>query len=171
LKIIVFSDSHGNPRNMEEVMKRHRTADCFFHLGDGIKEFENLRNSYPETAFINAVGNCDELGLYPTAKRQPPDNIIELDGFRFLLTHGHRTHVKTGLSELLIYGRENNADVILFGHTHQKYYEYIPESDSSKPMYLFNPGSISKPVDIMPSFGVIEIKNGNILFSNADLKI
>lgn len=168
LKIIVFSDSHGNSRGMNAIMQKHRTAEYFFHLGDGNAEFENMRSQYPNTAFFSVQGNCDRIDSIFLRNQTTQDSIIEIDGFRFFITHGHRYNVKFGLSELIYHARQSKADVALFGHTHIKYYEYISGENDSKPLYLFNPGSISRPNDGSPSFGIIEIKNRNILFSNAD---
>ena len=48
MRIILLSDTHGDFFTAHEIVKRHlRDADCFIHLGDGFREWEDLRDLYP----------------------------------------------------------------------------------------------------------------------------
>ena len=54
--------------------------------------------------------------------------------------------------------RERSADIVLFGHTHLPYEAYIAsDSEEEKSVWLFNPGSMSKPREGKPSYGIIDI--------------
>jgi putative phosphoesterase len=57
-------------------------------------------------------------------------------------------------------GITNEADIVIFGHSHK---DYINTTD--KP-YLFNPGSITLPRNslMQKSYGIIEIANQEIDF-------
>jgi putative phosphoesterase len=57
-------------------------------------------------------------------------------------------------------GKENEADVVIFGHSHK---ELIDTSD--KP-FLLNPGSISLPRnrELQKSYAIIEIENSQLRF-------
>ena len=35
MRIIVLSDTHGNPKVLETILARHADADACIHLGDG----------------------------------------------------------------------------------------------------------------------------------------
>ena len=59
MKIIVFSDSHGNFNALYRVMEMHRDARAFFHLGDGQRELDDIEALYPEKEFHSVCGNCD----------------------------------------------------------------------------------------------------------------
>ena len=49
MKILVFSDSHGNEDNMVRAVERERpsTLDAIVHLGDGWRDAEALHRLYP----------------------------------------------------------------------------------------------------------------------------
>ena len=57
-----------------------------------------------------------------------------------------------------------NADIVLFGHTHERLEKYIPTDDGG--FYLFNPGSIG---GFKPSYGIINIADSGILLSHGSL--
>ena len=64
---------------------------------------------------------------------------IDFYGKRIVATHGHR-YTEYGVSDNLVYfGRENNADVLLFGHIHR------PVLCEAGGLIICNPGSISRP--------------------------
>jgi predicted phosphodiesterase len=98
---------------------------------------------------------------------------MTLGGKRIMMTHGHDYSVKFTLSRLCAEANKKGADIVLFGHTHQRYERYLPAGETeygvalSKPMYLFNPGSIG---GYEASFGCIEIdQSGNVLLSHGNL--
>lgn len=149
MKIIVFSDSHGKLDWMIAVMEAERPDHVFF-LGDHEKDGWDLNRIYP-TIPLNAVkGNCDwGPGL--------EEWLVELEGIRFLLTHGHLYGVKTGLFRLEQAAMRTGADMVCFGHTH------IPV-DVKEPgrARLFNPGTIGGPYGQRTTYGVLCIKDGRL---------
>ena len=93
------------------------------------------------------------------------------EGFRFFIIHGHTRSVKNNMNRAILASRTKGADVLLYGHTHIPEDKYIPEDeDGSKPLRLFNPGSLGASWDGEGHFGIIEIRNGNILTSLGVLK-
>lgn len=159
MKILVFSDSHGNLASMETVLSIHKDADYVFFLGDGLREFGYLRDSYPEKVFFSVRGNCDFYG-----EGEPLSSILDIEGYRFLLCHGHAFSVKSDLTRLSYAAMEGNVDVALFGHTHRPYERYVSETDY--PFYLFNPGSVSRSDDGCSHYGLIQISRSGILLSH-----
>ena len=158
--ILVFSDSHGTSWNMQKVIKGYSGRyDNVFFLGDGLRDAESLViPSDKGKVFVR--GNCDFYS------NEPALAMIDIDGYRFLLSHGHLYGVKSGLDPFAAAAREYDADAALFGHTHVPYEDCL--TDGKKPLYLFNPGSISCPVYGKPTFGVITVTGQGLLFSHGD---
>ena len=161
MKILVFSDSHGKYERMAKVISRDK-YDAVLFLGDGINDFDRLCQSYIGSARLIAVkGNCDFFD------GTPEERIIDLDGFRVLMLHGHTKNVKHGTGVLEYYAREKEVDLVLYGHTHSR---DIRRIDGEKRFYIFNPGSIGASSYLSPSFGYIETVNGQIVLNVADYK-
>ncbi len=161
MKILVFSDSHGRGDRMLTIAERN-DADVILFLGDGLKDFYGLSEKYEGKAMLIAVkGNCDLLD------GTPEERLIELDGFRILMLHGHKRSVKNGTSELEDHAEQVGADLVLYGHTHARDLRRI---NRKKPFYIFNPGSIGASLFLSPSFGYIETVNGQLMINCADYK-
>ncbi len=166
MELLIFSDSHGRADGMQAALARqigHTDAICF--LGDGLRDAESL--GFP----LYAVrGNCDwESGfsLYPI------EMTVEAEGHKLLLTHGHTYGVKGGYGALLAHAADIGADIVLFGHTHRPHEEVIPTGTAlsgvvlSRPLYLFNPGSIGYNEDGEGcSFGTLLLRKGTVLLSH-----
>ena len=88
MKILVFSDSHGNEDNMIRAVERERpsTLDAIVHLGDGWRDAEALHRLYPRIPLEQVPGNCD-LGRFEERER-----VVFFGDCRVLLCHGH-THI------------------------------------------------------------------------------
>lgn len=168
MKILVFSDSHQRNSYMKTAIDTHIKMggiDCIFHLGDGVADLECLS---PQIPVCYVDGNFEEyITNYIKRKELRTEACIEFGGFKFFLTHGHRYGVKSSLENAIYSAKQKGADVLIFGHTHEKFLKYLPaENDEDKPIHVFNPGSISRPRDNAFSYGVIEIRDNNILFSH-----
>jgi putative phosphoesterase len=81
---------------------------------------------------------------------------MEIAGKRILLTHGHLYGVKKGLLNLYYRGKEVEADLVVFGHTHAWTLEKMED------ILLFNPGSASRPRKTNPTLGLIIINKEKI---------
>lgn len=139
MKWLVAGDSHGARDNLLLAAERERPDGLLF-TGDGL---DDLKRACVAVARVRAVrGNCD-LGSALA------DEMVDvLDGVRVLLSHGHRYRVKSGL-ELLLYGAmENEADLVIFGHTHEQTVTVLGG------VTFLNPGAIKNGeyavVDISP---------------------
>ena len=92
-----------------------------------------------------------------------------------MMTHGHRLGVKSGIDNAVHHAVKRRADILLYGHTHVAEERYLPEGatigeDSlSKPLWIMNPGSLGAPRNGEPSYGLIQIQNGQILLSHGTL--
>ena len=99
--------------------------------------------------------------------------MLNLEGHRILLTHGHRYGVKNGLGGLLNRAAQEGADIVLFGHTHQPMTETVPSGTVlggvtiDRPIRLFNPGSIGRNEDGEGRvFGTMILRGDTVLFSH-----
>lgn len=150
MKILVLSDSHSGLRFMfrcTEVLK----PDVIIHLGDYFDDGATLSEEYPHILFYQVPGNCDR---YRCAPNQPEIIIPRIGGLNFYLTHGHRHNVKMTDTFLLKDARAANADVVLYGHTHEV--DCRTEEDG---LHVMNPGSCGYGGG---SAGLIEIENGRV---------
>ena len=145
MKILVVSDSHGAVENLRRAVERER-PELALHLGDGWHDAEALRRRYPELPLEQVPGNCDFRNA-GTAVR-----VLELEGKRVMLCHGHTLGVKSGLGILLREAQERGADVALFGHTHKPFVELRGG------VLLFNPGSIGDYR--RPTYGTLLVGDG-----------
>ena len=145
MKILVLSDSHGNIDNMvrcvEMVQPRH-----VLHLGDCIRDAEELQRRFPDLPMVMVPGNCD------WGRSEQGEILLELGGARILMMHGHTRSVKHTTMNARYAAQESSADILLFGHTHYSMVDY----DGT--LYLMNPGSVGDYH--APTYGVITIENG-----------
>ena len=162
MKCLVFSDSHGTSLGMKRALRMHPDAEVVFFLGDGLSDFEELIYDRSR-AYIAVRGNWDVNGILGDQMIKKIDSIT-LMGYRVFLTHGDLYGVKYGLDGIERLAVDHNADIVLFGHTHQKLEKYIPTEEGG--FYLFNPGSVGGGFGIRPSYGVINITEGGILLSH-----
>lgn len=155
MKLLVFSDSHSKGNKIKDVIEMHKSiCDGIIFLGDGIKDISYLKIQYPSIPFFAVKGNCDFFD-----KETEDERVIDFDGVRIFITHGHLYGAKSGYARLAYRARELNADAVFFGHTH------IPFDDvfeiAEKRIRLFNPGSIG----CEGSFGVVNT-SGNVLITS-----
>ena len=145
MKVLVLSDSHGRPGALRQAIEAENPHAVLF-LGDGLSDAEKMREEYP-TLFIEIVpGNCDWGSL------DEPERLIELDGVRLLLMHGHTRGVKYSGMNAYYAAKEMGADVLLYGHTHR------PMVDYDGTLYTMNPGSIR----YAGTYGVLLLENGKV---------
>ena len=92
MKLTVLSDCHGNLENAILILTESE-ADCYLFCGDGIRDAESAADLL-DKRLIAVLGNCDRGETGET------ERLLELDGVRILLTHGHGYSVKSSLLPL-----------------------------------------------------------------------
>ena len=166
MNAIIASDIHGSItafRKLEDQLEALR-VDRLVLLGDVL--YHGPRNDLPagyalkeliarlneRASMITCVrGNCDaevdQMVLdFPIMSEYSQ---IELNGYAFFLTHGHRAgQSETDLPHLAA------GTIFASGHTHVKRLERAVGPDGS-PLVLLNPGSTSIPKDGMASFAYL----------------
>lgn len=143
-KILVLSDSHGYVNNMIEAVKRVK-PDMILHLGDVLVDVKDLEGYFPKILVESVPGNCD-------CTMASTERILEIEGKRILICHGHTYQVKSTYLNLQYAAMEKEVDVALFGHTHKAFYQ------NHNGVIMMNPGSIGcPPYGIPPSYGILEL--------------
>ena len=176
MKIITVSDIHGRYERLQKVMEMHSDADALIFLGDGLRDlFRADAYSYPFTVY-SVRGNCDVFSSLSFDLADAPNELtLNFEGYRFFALHGHTKGVKSTITNAIEAAANKSADVLLYGHTHIPCEMYLPAQTPyndellDKPLYVFNPGSLNVSDDGKAHFGIIQIKNGNILFSHGTL--
>ena len=90
-------------------------------------------------------------------------DVIILNGVKVMITHGDQYNVKYGIETAKTAARAAKCKVLLFGHTHE------PMLDYEDGLYIMNPGSLHRSSNGKKTYGVLEIKNGQILTNIASL--
>lgn len=161
MRIIVLSDSHGDYFRVCDLFDRYAArADAVIHLGDGLREYYAAADCFPGPAYLAVRGNCD----FPSDAGDAPDfDCRHLGGYRIFFTHGHLFSVKGGTSELWRAGREREADILLYGHTHTARIEYRDG------VYLINPGAVSHCHTTPPGFLMLDLTEKGIMPNRIEL--
>jgi putative phosphoesterase len=128
-------------------------VDLILHLGDltDLLAIHLLEAIAPVRA---VAGNNDGPDVH---RRYPEHDVVEIDGFRLGITHGHAGSGRTTQERAL---RRFGADVdaVLFGHSHIPVCRRVPDG-----RLVLNPGS---PTDRRRqpqfSFALLEISGGRI---------
>lgn len=156
MRILVFSDTHGNTDTMHDIISRNRlNCDIVIHLGDHYRDIDEVSRDFPQIAFLGVRGNCDFIA----DDRYKQSHTFTVEGCTFFLTHGHMQDVKRSRALLAVEAKRERASVALFGHTHKGLLEKCGD------VTVFNPGSLENPRDFCGgSYGVITVKDGKCDF-------
>jgi len=145
VRILVFSDSHKNVSACITVIDSIIDVDMILHAGDHALDATWIQKCFPNIPVKYVAGNCD-------ANIAPCEMIIEAEGKKIFLTHGHLHSVKSqkDYHSLIEAAKNKGCDCVVFGHTHESAHIKCEE------LTVLNPGSIK----YSRTFAVIEIENG-----------
>ena len=140
----LVSDSHGDTAAIDRMlaMPGAKGAECWLHAGDFVVDADYLEMVSGKKVY-KVAGNGD----WPHNKA-PEDLLVELSGFRIMLTHGHEHGVRYGTEILAENALNMGADIAIYGHTH---IADITQAAGGGNLLILNPGSVSRPRD--DSFG------------------
>ena len=97
MRVIVFSDTHGNQAIADKIIQENSQCDHFIFLGDGLHEVDILKAKYADKSIFCVAGNCDK-------STAPTSAVLELYNTRIYITHGHLYNVNESITEIV-----NNA--------------------------------------------------------------
>ena len=132
--LTIVSDTHRTDGHglRDRTLAAVREAELVIHAGDFNREPVLGAFEREATDLRGVYGNTDDAAI---RERLPAERTVEYAGIRFAVTHTQRG----GETALALFGRERDADVVVFGHTHR------PTFDAGGPVYLLNPGSHAQP--------------------------
>jgi len=154
VKIIVISDTHqeGLAKLPDELIEAIKNSDMVIHAGDfvDLKVLQALRAISKDVRAV--YGNMDGEEL---KKVLPGKEIFKIGKYKIGVMHG--SGAPNNLVQVLSESFKNdNLDLIIFGHSHAAFNEKIGNT------IYFNPGSpVDKIFAKFNSYGVIEV-NGAI---------
>lgn len=140
-----MSDSHGDLKRAEQAVRRMGQVDLLLHAGDHYEDALLLADICGVE--VKAVaGNCDHH------LPGPMEELLEIEGYRIYLTHGHLFGVKRGLGRLAGRAGEMGASIVIYGHTH------VSLKKEMNGVLFLNPGSVTWPrLPGQHSFAVVEL--------------
>lgn len=144
MKVLVISDTHGDISAAERIIRREK-ANYVIHLGDCLRDAEDLERIFPYLPICKVPGNNDWFTDCPKEKA------IFLEGTSLFLCHGHTTGVKGSLHLQTTKALQSGCTVSLFGHTHSP---YLREDGG---ILLMNPGSLTYG----GSYGILTLSAGD----------
>lgn len=151
-KFLIFSDTHGSTALMELALERNPDIKGIFFLGDGIKDLNKIAEVYTGLEYYFVKGNCDFAEYF-----DPEVDEVLVCGKRVMLTHGHLYNVKHGTEALELAAQSRRADIVLYGHTHEREERYIDNTElGGGKLYIFNPGSASSLYS--GSYGIMTLR-------------
>jgi hypothetical protein len=144
--IVALADTHGTDghRLDDRTLEAVRAADLVVHAGDLTTEAVLDAFEAECRAFVAVHGNNATSAV---RDRLPAERVVEFEGVRIALTHGD-DHDETGLS---LFGRQNRADLVISGHSHQ------PGVVDAGELSLLNPGSHADPRWNRPGYAELAI--------------
>ncbi|NSW90860.1 MAG: metallophosphoesterase [Firmicutes bacterium] len=152
MRILVLSDTHGDIDKAREVIKKNSDINLIIHLGDYFRDAQKISDEFPNIPIEYIYGNSDFM-----IDDTPAEKLLEFEGKRIFMTHGHKYSVKWDYEKLFTKAHEVGADILLFGHTH------IAEIVKNGSCFILNPGSISDPRgDSSESYAIIEINSNKV---------
>ena len=153
MKIGVIADTHIPDRAKDipkEILNDFKNVDMIIHAGD-LVELSVLDKLKNVCANIKAVyGNMDS---YETRQKLPEKEIIKIQDYKIGVMHGYGAPNKL-MSLLYQRFKDDNVDLIIFGHSHYGL------NEKKGDILYFNPGSpTDKVISAYNSYGIIEIND------------
>lgn len=150
--LVALADTHADtsPELAPHLRERVEAADVVCHAGDftssaSLSTVESLSNK-----LVAVHGNADSMAV---RQRLPRVATVDHLGRRFLLAHGHE-HDRTALSLL---ARQEDADVVIVGHTHRA------RTENSGDRVIVNPGSHADPRGSRPAYFEASRTDGGVV--------
>lgn len=163
MTFLIVSDTHGRFERLRELCEKRKRVDALVFLGDGLSDLDYAKvKDFGFTVFA-VKGNCDTGRGGIIAMTAGEELIFTFEGVRFYAIHGHTKGVKGGLTNAIYAAEEAGADVLLYGHTHEPFYTYLEkgEYNLSKPLHVFNPGSLTNY-----NYGICIVEDGVLMLDN-----
>jgi len=149
--LTIVSDTHSTDghRLRGRTLKAVRDAELVVHAGDFMIDPVLDAFESESSTFRGVYGNNDDEGI---RSRLPKARTVEYEGIRFAVTHT----VRGGNTALTLFGKEREADAVIFGHSHR------PTAELRGELPLINPGSHAQPRGNRPAHAELEPVAGGL---------
>lgn len=138
MQIVLCSDNHGDRKTIDIILARHPKADYYLHCGDSEFTQDMLR------PFASVRGNNDYDYSFPK------ERVVTTPLHNIFMTHGNLYHANVSL--MAQRAKEEDCDIVFFGHTHSFYNNVVDG------VYFVNPGSTFYNRDMSePCYALIDI--------------
>ena len=153
MRALVLSDSHGNTASIERAVSAvgEKNIDMIIFLGDIGRDADYIEMLYYPIKVVSVLGNNDFF------RHGDYERIIDFDGHKIFICHGHTQSVNYGLEKLETTARGKGCVAALYGHTHQNKLEKREDG-----FFILNPGSTSRPRGTKASYAVLESEEGKL---------
>lgn len=146
MRIGLISDTHNRLR--PQVFDIFAAVELILHAGD-IGEMDILIELEAIAPVHAVMGNTDSPGLRPRVRDEV---LLELEGHRVVLVHGHMLGTPT---PALLRASYPEANVIVYGHTHRQ------RIDERNDCLIVNPGAAGAArFDLRPSVAILTLERG-----------
>ena len=161
MKYLIISDTHGYYAELSCILETEKEIKNVIFLGDGLGDIQRAQLDFPDRNFICVKGNCDIRSSADSFK------ILEIEGRKVFITHGDGFDVKTSKLALRRTAINFGVEIVLYGHTHRQYYEYLDG------LYIFCPGSVKPEAASAynPSYGIMEFSEGYPNIYNCEINL
>jgi len=149
--LLALADTHGTttPRLTDRLREHVERAEVVVHAGD--LTTPAVLDAFASAGTLEAVsGNSDDTRV---RERLPETRTVEWAGHRFAVAHGHRRD----WTSLSLLARQENADVVVVGHTHR------PRAEQRGEVGVVNPGSHADPRGGRRSYASFERTEGGVV--------
>lgn len=152
VRVGLVSDSHGRFECLSRMADTAPDVAAWIHCGDYCDDGEDLA-IYTGVPVYAVLGNND----YMTRTNDPECRCITVGGIRIVAIHGCQWYGERRWQKLVELGRQHQADLVAFGHTHRRFIK--TEGD----LWIVNPGSIGLPRDNRQgTYAIVSIEDGAI---------
>lgn len=150
MRFVVLSDTHGDLSRLFAAVEyiKALAPDRVIFLGDVVSDARALATEI-KVPFHIVQGNCDGISGYPAT------DVVEAEGVRILICHGHQYGVSEGPQRLIWAAQERECSVALYGHTHR------PELLREDGVLVMNPGSLCRPRVSEPGLALLDVRQGS----------
>lgn len=135
----IVSDTHGHVAPLEKLKGIMQESDYIIHLGDYFSDMRPFEREFYKKLYA-VKGNCDGGGA---------DEILDVSGYKILLTHGDRYGVKSSLYKLLLRAKELGVNAVFYGHTH------VAKIEEIDGITFINPGNMQSFIEKTYCYAVL----------------
>lgn len=157
-RIAIFSDTHGNKKDMAHAISRTGPFDRIVHLGDGFEEGKNLADT-KKIPFTGVYGN-EDYGIEASEMCS-----FSINGWNICLLHGHQfainqyeteSSMNKTYNQIADMAKNRLADILLMGHTH------LPMARNVNGIFILNPGDQYIGSSAPPTFAILNVNKNRV---------